>query len=51
MIGSAVDQEAKCMETMKGFTGYFGAMDPREIDAVDPQTGQVHKRIQYNKIK
>lgn len=42
MVGSASDAKARCMETMKGFTAYFDDMDPREIDAVDPQTGEVY---------
>ena len=42
MVGSAVDKEARCLETMKDFTGYFADMDSREVDAIDPQTGEVY---------
>ena len=42
MIGSSNDQHAIAMETMKGYTAYFDTMDPREVGAKDPQTGEVY---------
>lgn len=42
MIGSANDQRATAMETMHGYTAYFDSMDPREVDAVDPSTGEIY---------
>lgn len=39
MVGSASDREARCMETMAGYTATFGSMDEREVGAVDPYTG------------
>ena len=42
MIGSATDKKAIAMETMKGYTAFFESMDKREIDAVDPYTGDIY---------
>ena len=40
MIGSSNDQSALAMETMRGYTAYFESMDSREVDAIDPFTGE-----------
>ncbi len=42
MVGSASDKQARCMETMKDYTATFADMDERELNAVDPYTGQVY---------
>lgn len=42
MITSASEKNAMAMETMAGYTAYFGPMDAREVDAVDPSTGEVY---------
>lgn len=42
MIGSTNDNSAIVMETMKGYTAYFESMDNRELNAIDPQTGEIY---------
>ena len=42
MVASASEKGAIAMETMAGYTAFFEPMDAREVDAVDPYTGDVY---------